>query len=188
MKKNTFGMTLIELVMALVLTTFVVLGFTSFSLFSRTQVLSSDRRIKVSNDVPYVLQHMQKYISRGIGSIRESGVDVVGGPSRVRIKWYKNGLSGPLADQYLAYYYSPPGGTYDVKFFSSYPASGWNSSGGEVLSSNITGLWFSWGAGNYLQTFITGCYDTSQISTCGSEGNPSVAMSVRIRMPAVSTH
>lgn len=188
MKTNTFGMTLIELIMALVLTTFVVLGFTSFSLFSRSQVSSSDRRMKISNDVFYVLQHMQKYISRGIGSLNESGVDVVGGPSRVRIRWYKNGLSGPLADKYLAYYYSPPGGTYDVKFFSDYPASGWNSSGGEVLSSNITALWFAWGAGNYLQVYITGCYDPSQIATCGSEGNPNVTMAARIRMSSVSTH
>lgn len=188
MKTNIFGITILELIMSLVLLSFVILGFNSFTMFSRSQVLGADRRMKIANNVFYVLEHMQKYISRGIGSRNDTCVDIAGSPARIRIRWYKNGLSGPSPSKYLAYYYKPSGGgAYDLKFFADYPASGWSSSGGEVISANITLLGFSW-MDNYIQVNITGCYDPSQISTCGSELNPNVTMYSRIKMPAVSTN
>lgn len=187
MKTNIFGMTILELIIALVVTSFVVLGFTSFSFFSRSQVLSADKRLKITNDVFYVLEHMQKHIIQGISNLSDQGVDMLGSPARIRIRWYKNGLSGPLPDRYLAYYYSPPGGTYSIKFFADYPATGWNSSGGEVLSTRITSLELYW-VDDYIQIGITGCYDPSQISTCGSVNNPNIAMYTRIKMLSVSTH
>jgi len=71
------SLTLLELLIAITLIGVVALGFFSIDLFSRHQVISSERLIIVQSDVSYILDHMQKEISKAVGNERIDGVDNV---------------------------------------------------------------------------------------------------------------
>jgi len=49
------GLNLLELIVAVVLMSIVLLGFFSIELFSGRHVISSDRRIKVQNEIAYII-------------------------------------------------------------------------------------------------------------------------------------
>ncbi len=66
MKKTV---TLVELIIAIVLMGIVVLGAISFDLASRTFFKSSERKVNVVNDLTFVLEHLQKNIMNGKGTV-----------------------------------------------------------------------------------------------------------------------
>lgn len=74
MAKKICGLSLIELLVTMILMSLVLLGLFSIDLFSRDQVLSSDRRVKVQNEISYALEYMSKYVSRGTGNLNNSPI------------------------------------------------------------------------------------------------------------------
>ena len=65
------SITLMELLIALVLMGLVVLGINSITLFSRYQLISSERRVKLQNDISFCLDHITK---RGLNTIGNESI------------------------------------------------------------------------------------------------------------------
>jgi len=68
------SVTLVELIIAIVLLSVMVIGFSSIETFSRYHVLSADRRVKLQNNVSYALDHMTKHIAQAIGNFYDPAV------------------------------------------------------------------------------------------------------------------
>ncbi len=77
MKNKFIGMTLVELLVGLVLLSIIVLGLSQIDLFSRSQVLRTDRQAVVENELSLILNHMYKTGLRAIGNERAYGNDTV---------------------------------------------------------------------------------------------------------------
>ena len=76
MLKKICGLTLIELLVSMILMSLVVLGLSSIDTFSRHHVISSDKRVKVQNEVSYTLEYMSKYVQQSIGDISNPPIRV----------------------------------------------------------------------------------------------------------------
>ncbi|MDD5594848.1 MAG: prepilin-type N-terminal cleavage/methylation domain-containing protein [Candidatus Omnitrophica bacterium] len=71
------ALTLIELLIAIILLSVISLGFTSISLFTNFQTITSDRRAKLQNTASLILEHMSKNIANAIGNETTDGVNMV---------------------------------------------------------------------------------------------------------------
>lgn len=67
MNPRARSITLIELLIAIVLLSIIVLGLGNIDLFSRSHLLSSDRRAKIDNELSLALAHMGKNVVQGVG-------------------------------------------------------------------------------------------------------------------------
>jgi len=67
MLRKTCGLSLIELLVTMILMSLVLIGLFSIDLFSRDQVLSSDRRVKVQNEISYAIEYMSKFVQQSVG-------------------------------------------------------------------------------------------------------------------------
>jgi len=76
MPKQDRGTNLIELIIAMVLMSLVLLGFVSIDIFSRHHVISSDKRVKVQNEISYAIDYMSKYVHQGIGDYSNPPITV----------------------------------------------------------------------------------------------------------------
>ncbi len=91
------SLTLIELLIAVILLSVIVLAFSNIQIFGHFQVLTGDRRAKVQNEAARVLAHMSKEISRAIGNEPLYGagsvVKVVNNPNDRELNVYVEGTS-----------------------------------------------------------------------------------------------
>lgn len=187
------SLTLLELIIAMVLLSLVVLSFSSMDIFSRFEVLSSDRRAKLHNEVSYVLEHMTKEIGKAIGSAGISGqepVFIIGGTFiQMRIDTNGNGkLDAYPDDRIIAYRWT--NSTYKVEYCSDYIGT-CAGPGYQTLSQKISNFTASPNPiiNNYVDVSLTACYEpTGTTYPCGTRDNPNVTMQTRIKMPSVSTH
>lgn len=183
------SITLMELLIAIVLMTLMVLSFASIDLFSRYHVFTADRRAQVQNEVSYVLEHMAKNIGSGIGGFNNPAV--IQHPAEpqnwIKVRWDRN-LNGQPDDDgvndWIAYRYIPAQN--QILYYSTYPFSGWPA-GGEVISRRITNNSFSYNpTDNFVSVdIITARWDPAQPS---SLDNPETTMRIHIKMPSVSTN
>lgn len=191
--------TLIELLIAISLIGIVILGFSSIDLFSRYQILTSDKRAKVQNEVSYVLEHKIKEIINGIGDVNQTTVDtttkISGDPAiRVWVDANSNGKRDAYPDDHqIAYRYRSSGTErHQIWYYAVCRGANCNQSGStdpEVIARSISAAPTYGLTGNYLSVEITGCWDPAEATTkCGTSDNPTVTMKTRIKMPAVSTH
>ncbi len=67
--KRIRSFTLIELMISIMITGMLIVCFYAFESFSNTQVIDSDRRAKVQNNLAYCLEHMSKYVQQATGDI-----------------------------------------------------------------------------------------------------------------------
>lgn len=186
------GTTLIELLIAVGLLLLVVLGFQSIHLFSNYHVINADRRAKLQNESVYTLQHMAKEISKAIGDISQSAVEISDISSDTAIKVYidynQNGQRDG-GDRQIAYRFTgttgSPSDRYQIWYYSNYvnPSSSY-----EVISRNVT-LFEPTTTGNYVNVKITVCWDSDgNPVACGTQDNPGITMQSRIHMPGVTMH
>lgn len=77
MKEHDKSVTLLELLIAIVLLSIVVLGLTSIDFFSRNNVVNADIRARLQNKVYLALEHMRKNIILAIGNENLDGADQV---------------------------------------------------------------------------------------------------------------
>ncbi|MCU0652150.1 MAG: hypothetical protein MUC39_04335 [Candidatus Omnitrophica bacterium] len=61
------AITLLELLIAIILLSTVVMAVSSISLFSQHHTVSASRRADLQNDVSLVITHMGKYVAQGVG-------------------------------------------------------------------------------------------------------------------------
>jgi len=175
-------MTLIELIIALVLLSVIILGLNSITLFSHFHVTSSDRRAKLQNEASLALEHMSKEISKAIGDVNNTPVIIEDSNRRIRIYIDANG-DGQRNDYYIAYQYqgSPD---YHIRYYPNYPGSS------EVIARKISSFNPSYNSvNNYITIQLTACWDPqTAVLPNGSIDNPCVNMNTSIKMPSVSTN
>ena len=189
MKTRRNAVSLIELMVGLVLVTLVILGLSNIELFSRNIFFHTDKKIKVQNDVAYVLQHMGKFIARGIADPANDAINVApvspyNANEMVR-DWTDSEPDGVLnttTDTQVAYIFDPAAN--EVLFFSDYIGEPAHS---ERLSANVLHFNVSYNAArkNVLAVAISGC---ANITGCGSSrDNPQVNLSTVIFLPSVTS-
>jgi Tfp pilus assembly protein PilW len=196
------GVSLLELLIAMVLFATISLGFFALDTFSRRQVLYSERQAKVQNEVSIALEHITREVTRAVGSTAITGqspVDLtaISGDAalRVYVDLAADGISagdgrwGTPGDRWRAYRFTGASGAvsgrYQLWYYPNYVN---NSSTSEVIARNIDGFNVST-TSNYVTVSIDGCWDPAgAIGACGSAQNPRVSMVVSIYMPSVSTN
>jgi hypothetical protein len=212
MSTRNSAVTLLELLIALVLLTIVVLGFVSIESFSRYQVLSSERRTALQNEVSLALDHISKNIFSAFGNTRidpvnqPAGNDVVdiavcgtdpAVDNFVALTVYVEDVNQDhrptfLVDRRIAYMFDRS--LHTLKFINNYTGGCSSALPGDTLSSRITAfvpVFAMDAAGNYpnhIDLQITACWDPTEANhACGTSDNPSVTMNSRAVMPSVST-
>ncbi|KPK98587.1 MAG: hypothetical protein AMJ95_03615 [Omnitrophica WOR_2 bacterium SM23_72] len=193
--KRNFGVTLIELSIAVVLISFIVLGIANIDTYYHFHVLDADRRIKIQYETSIALEHMANQLRKGIGDANKppvtlllpSGTDYRG--VRVWVDANKNGVQDAYPDD-LEIGYLFQNGSSVVEYYNPCRGPSCNWAGSllnETIASQIAECTFNWSAatGNFVDISITSRYNTS-IAT--SVDNPEINMTARIQMPAVSTN
>lgn len=196
------SLTLLELIIAITLMALVVLGFSSIDLFSRFQVLSSDRRARAQNEASLVLEHMTKEISKAVGSASISGQEAVStafsidADTAIHARIDADG-DGKVSsgDLWIAYRFTNT--TYQIEYCPSCPSVPcitcqpiWGSSDENILSKKITAFIPIYNSSNnYVDISVTACDEPGNVpDNCGSRENPTVTLQTRIKIPAVSTN
>ena len=186
------SVTLLELLLAVALMSLVVLGFTSIDIFSRQNVVASDRRARIQNTVAFCMAHMSKYIGNAMGSKNNPPLtvpDTVNGESgiKIRVDTNNNGrLDASTLDKQIAYSYNST--TYQLKFYGNFTDASTTS---EILSDKIvtdlsaTNIGYN-NATNYVTVKITGRWTPSDANV--TPENPEVTMYTNVVMPGVSVN
>jgi hypothetical protein len=184
-------LTLIELILAITLVGVIILGINSINIFSHYQVISSDRRAKLQNDLSYCLDHITKEGLRAIGNERVFGLNSAVNVSGSRLSFFidgnKNGridgVNTSTGDYWIRYSLASNQLSYCSRCISATSCS--NCS---VLSNRITAFVpykspdFS--SGTYIDVLITGRWDPG---SAVSADNPEVSMRSTIQLPSVSS-
>lgn len=211
------GITLVELLISIVLLSIIVLGLSNIDLFSRSHVISSDRRAKISNDASLALEHMGKYIMNAFGNEISDGANSVvsvvansppgddGNTIRFKIDSDNNGT----ADTWRAYLYhnnSATSGKNQIWYCPQCSDSTcvtctthtWGDTNypQDIIARNINGFTPSKPVDgssrlnkNYVTIEIQACWDPAESHySCGTPNNPSVNMKADITMPSVTTN
>lgn len=79
------GITLLELLISILVVSIMVLSFYSLEEYAHSQVIFSDRRAKVQNDLNYALEHMSKYVHQANGYVNDPGIVLTGSGFQVRV-------------------------------------------------------------------------------------------------------
>lgn len=194
--KNIRSVTLIELMIGIIIMGTLIVGFFGFQIFFNSQVIDTDKRAKVQNELAYCLEHMAKEISKAIGDVNNSPVNIanIGGDVAIEVKIDSN-LNGQResTDRVIAYRFTGSSGGYEIKYCpecTNKPCAACNPNWDNVLSSRIIGFTPSYSSSdNYVGINITACWDPdgSPVACSSNSSNPSLEMKNRIYMPAVST-
>ena len=129
------GVTLLELLISIALLALIVYGVGSINLFSNYHIISSDRRMKLQNELSFCLEHMSKNISRGVGTFTQPPLEQLG-TTGFRVRIDPNGTPADLTDD-LWVEYSLAAST--SKLSCHYAAAGVHPPtipGDEILSDN----------------------------------------------------
>jgi Tfp pilus assembly protein PilV len=183
MLKKSAGVTLIELVIAIVLVSLAILGLSNIDIFGHSQALDASRRTKLQNEVTIALDHMTKEISNAIGDANTFPVDDSNFPNLIKVR-VDSTLNGRFdaADGQISYGFNSGQITFTDTDGSS-----------EIIASRIANFIPSLSSNYYLNLQIRSCWtpaSASDIATAptGTTTNPCVVMSTNIRMPSVAAN
>jgi hypothetical protein len=183
------AITLIELLIALVLLSMIILGIANIEIFCKHVFMGADRKTKVSNEVTYVVEHMSKHIGMAVGDDSQPPVDTLAplGCTNATLVWtdydpsgIPNGVRDNINDRQIMYCFNDA--AHSVAYYSNYTSMALPGPV-EVLARNI----YSMNATvirNAVELTVTGCWNAS--SSCGTVDNPRVTLQTRIVMPSVS--
>lgn len=189
------SVTLFELLVALILISLLVLGLSSISIFSNYQVRGTDMRLKLQNDLSYILQHMSRKMVKAFGNnislpaVRTDGIGDGNDPG-IRV-WVDNNQDGVQDTNPIGYVFrnaqSAQADRFEVWYYSSYTSL---NDPHEVLSEKIYDFSATANtAWDYVAVSITACWnpDPNEASPPnGTQDNPCVQMQDRIHLPGVS--
>lgn len=188
------GLTLLELLIALILTGIIAVSIFSLDIFGHYHIIGLDKRRRVQNQVSDVLEHMSKNIINAVGNTAISGmspVNITDGPT-LEVYLDKPGESetsgdgryGTGGDIWVAYRYNSSG--YEMRYCSDYGAADCNTDW-SVIGKNISAFSPTYNpSDNFITVNISGCWNSSEASTCGSPNNPAVNMTTRFNMLSVA--
>lgn len=196
-------MSLIEVLIAIILIGVVIIAIGNIELFSRFHVAASEKRVKLQNDVSYVIDHLTKTLigsaatGGAIGDILRPTVSIAGNAIRIWVDLNRNGRrDSPPDDVEVVYSYQPD--THQVWY---YPNFSTNPGVHDVLTNSVILPGFGSDTtqpsyflydpnNNYLDVQISACWNPAGTppNICNTQENPQVTMQSRIQMPSVSTH
>lgn len=168
------SITLIELIIAIILFSAIVLGFSSIDLFSRRQLLGLERQSYLQNEASILITHMAKNIQKAIGGLADFPVAINGG----LITIYLDSNGDGLRDKQVAYEWD--GTSYQVKYYDDYET---NPGVSEVIARNIKTCAMS-SSSNYVGLNIVACLEPAE--TPAYYTNPCITMATQVTMPSVS--
>lgn len=189
---NAKAITLIELIVSIILLGMVVIGFFSIDLFSRQQLISTDRNARLQNEAVYVLSHINKQLTMAIGDINTFPLiftNTSGMTSFIQatIDATPDGLRNFANDANVSYCYNNAGCNHVAVPYTIYYNSNISASTvppAEMLASHVR--YFNANrTGNCVSVIIETCWDPS-LTTCGSLDNPAFNMTGSVSMPSVS--
>ena len=194
------SVTLLELLIVIVIFGLIIVGITSINVFSRHNVVSSDRRTRLQNEVSLCFEHITKQGLRTIGNETiygaNSAVSIVPNTS---LSFYvdrnSNGRREDPSlniDTWVSYTFNPA--TYRLTFCAncgSSPTCVCTAANTEVISEKIVAFnptkVANFTQGNHVEVLITARWDPSQPSATASSENPEMNMRAAIDLPSVST-
>jgi Tfp pilus assembly protein PilW len=194
------SLSLVELLVALSLFTLIVLGFGSIDMFGRVHLLTSDRRLKLQNNVAFVVEHMAKSLSGtdiaggAIGDINNYPVEPiiisVNSGIAIRVDSNKNGkLDGE--DKQVAYIYSSA--DYQIWYYSdasitdSYDVLTGSHIRPDFSTTTTQPTYCSYNSSqNYIELQLTASWDPAGIQ--GTIDNPQIIRKDNLYMPSVSAY
>jgi hypothetical protein len=205
LRLNNNALTLLELLIAVILTAIIAVSTFSMDLVGRYHIITVDRRRRVQNQVSDALEHMSKNIINTIGNWRtgEPAVDINGTSIAVYVDraldgTVGDGKRGTGGDLWIAYRHrngtAPAGQQYRVEYCANYSnASSACNTAWTVIAKNISEFYpTKTGNDTFVTVNITGCWDPSQPDptnkSCGSADNPAVSMRTRFNLPSVSNN
>lgn len=198
------GLTLLELMIALVLLSLVVTVFYQLQIFTHQNVLIADRRSQVQNEVSFILEHMSQNIKNAIGNTALVGpsnqvvnVDTTSGAERLSVYIDASGdgarqdpTNNPAVDRDHWISYRRPADSNEIEFCGRCQTD--SSCGScmdtrEVLGRRVTEFDPVYTVGNnFVDVTITARFDPS--TPAGVSDNPQVSMQAGIAMLGVSTN
>jgi hypothetical protein len=195
------AITLVELLIAMVLFTSMILAFNSIHTFSYYSVLSAERRTKLQNEAYYILAHMAKNINQTCGISTWPLQILYSTPARLSLGfyfWTDPDLDYTSNDPCYIYTYrdNQDTGNYLCKLeFKQSCAAGSPQPLDEVISNRVTSFvpTFNWNGikENFVTVNVTLCWKppraAGDTNTCGQRDNPTVTLRERIYMPGVTT-
>ena len=198
------GLTLIELLVAIMLVMVVIVGLNSISSFSHFHIISSSRQSKLQNELSTVLGYMKKELVTVNGNEIISGADSIvdidiNSPNQDldRASFFIDTDNDGSADRWVAFRYDTNAIAFcadcgaQASCGSCLDAGGWPGAvtvGENIVAFNVTKPVDSLGRlnENYIDVAVTACWDPSQ--DCGTVDNPSVNMTASVIFPVVSTN
>jgi Tfp pilus assembly protein PilV len=199
---TTKSITLVELLVSILIVTILVLSFYSLETFSHGQVINSERRAKVQNQLAYVLEHMSKYVQRASGNTANKPIVETATGFQVRVDFNDPQTPSVLADYTVGY--SLDSATHTLSTTCSGSAN--CPFGTETLSNKIIGNFVSNAImpnsptdgfyvkvdplGNFVDIGLVGCYNPSQPPNTAATRltNPQVEMKTKLICNNSSTH
>ncbi len=198
-KKRPSAVTLLELLIAIILISVVVLGMSSFEFFGRFHALDSGKRARLQNEVSFTLEHMTKNIAQAVGFADNNPIlitNVSGDPIiYINIDSDRDGVFTVMGDSVVAYRFKM-NPEREIWFYTGIlnPANPGPSGPYEVVSKKIASCnfqhtWNSAQRDNYVTVTISACEDPVTASLPnGTIENPCVTMRTNIVMPSVSVN
>jgi len=194
------SITLLELLISILIVTIMILSFYSLQTFSQGQVINSERRAKVQNQLVYALEHMSKYVQQASGNKNNPPIVLTVSGFQVRVDFDNPQTPSDLAnDAWVSY--SLSGNTLSASCSGSARCPFVT----ETLSNKIIGNFVADTImpnsptdgfyvkvdplGNLVDIGLVGRYDTSQPYTLATRStNPQVEMKTKIICNSYSTN
>ncbi|RKY30908.1 MAG: hypothetical protein DRP74_05990 [Candidatus Omnitrophota bacterium] len=189
---GTQAVTLIELLIAMSIFSFIALSAVSIGIFSYHHTVDTDRRTELQNEASFVLEHMTKHMVGAIGSMVDSDPAVVpyveGGVLtgfRVRIDDLVHGDQGMVDNQDEWIAYRVPPSTFELVFYpeakdGNLPVEAHK----EVLTNRVPEGGFIFEViDNFVNVTLTVRWNPAEDVL---PNNPEVKMTTGVSMPSVS--
>jgi len=182
---------MLELLVAIIVMSLVMMGVYCIQIFSDNQVVTSNRKAAMQNEVSFILEHMSKQLNQAIGDGSTYPVNYdTGDYFQVWIDSDHDGIFNATSDKQIYYHLTGAGA---VEFCENATSGGKSCAGftPEVLSKHIINFPTAFtinNATNLVYVNLTACWDPAQVASCGSLKNPSVTMSTCIFLPSVASN
>ncbi len=191
------SVTFIELLIAIMLLSVIILAINGMDIFSRNQIVSSNQRTRIQNNVSRCLEHIAKNASNTVGNEATYGADTAvyirpDFNNTTTLAFFTdikgNGARDVSNDYWVGYNLNTT--SHNFNYCNNCANATCVSCSGtvEVLAQDITAFSAAknFTNGNYVNITMTGCWDPTR--TCGAFDNPSVNLTTSIALPSLSTN
>jgi Tfp pilus assembly protein PilV len=216
MPEESCGITLWELIIALILLSVIILGISSIDVFSRFHLVTSERRTQLQNEVSLALEHIFKQMINTSGNEIISGADsvvnvIVSNPnqdndqvifavdtnadgSRDAVRAYRFRSGAAPAGQRNQIWYCPECTVDNPAAGCGVCVPAWGSPA-NLIATHIISFQPDKVTNplrqNFIRLQVRACWDPTeqpQNGACGSPNNPIVEMNARAALPSVSVN